>query len=41
MDPIVNRAFTAWFRSGGTDQPAGESGIETHKGKDYDVDMAR
>jgi hypothetical protein len=33
----VRRAFAAWFRSGGTDQPAGYSDVEYHAGHRYVV----
>ena len=36
MDELVQRAFAAWFRSGGTDQPSvTESGIKRHKKMAY------
>lgn len=35
-DDMVRRAMAAWFRSGGTDQPAQvPSGIREHLGKRY------
>ena len=38
MDDLMKRAFAAWFRSGGTDQPsATSSGVESHDGKQYVV----
>src|SRR4029077_11243262 len=38
MDDLVKRAFAAWFRSGGTDQPSSAAGgIEEHNGKEYVV----
>lgn len=34
---LTRRAFAAWFRAGGTDQPSAGSGVETAGGKDYVV----
>lgn len=34
---LVRRAFAAWFRSGGTDQPANHSDVTEHNGHDYVV----
>jgi len=34
-DDLTRRAFAAWFRSGGTDQPSNASGVVEHDGKDY------
>lgn len=35
--PIVRRAFAAYFRAGGTQQPANTSGEVEHEGKRYVV----
>ena len=37
MDDLTRRAFTAYFRSGGTDQPSGGPATTTHGGKQYVV----
>ena len=34
-DDLRRRAFAAWFRTGGTDQPAQSSGVVVHKGLVY------
>lgn len=34
---LVRRAFAAWFRTGGTDQPANTSSVEAHEGHEYVV----
>ncbi len=34
---VVSRAFAAYFRAGGRDQPASSSGERRHEGKDYVV----
>jgi hypothetical protein len=36
-DDVTRRAFAAYFRSGGTDQPANDSGVEKVNGKFYVV----
>lgn len=36
-EDLTRRAFAAWFRSGGTDQPSNVSGLETAEGLDYVV----
>jgi hypothetical protein len=36
-EDLIERAFAAWFRSGETDQPAKDSGVESHEGRDYVV----
>jgi hypothetical protein len=36
-DDLTRRAFAAYFRSGGTDQPANYSGVREHKGLRYVV----
>ena len=35
MDRVVQKAFNAWFRSGGEEQPANTSEVLSHKGKEY------
>ena len=37
MDEMVKRAMAAWFRSGGSDQPANTSGGREYGGKKYVV----
>ena len=39
MDPkeYERRAYAAWFRGGGTDQPANTSGVRSHQRKNYVV----
>jgi hypothetical protein len=38
MDRILQRAFAAFFRHGGTEQPsASDSGVEKHEGLHYAV----
>lgn len=32
---LTRRAFAAYFRAGGTDQPANTSGVVTHNGRRY------
>lgn len=32
---MTERAFRAYFRAGGIDQPANSSGLRSHKGRDY------
>lgn len=34
-EDLTRRAFAAYFRSGGTDQPAGDSGVAWHDGLQY------
>jgi hypothetical protein len=34
-DRLVSRAFAAYFRAGGIDQPANYSGVVIHDGKRY------
>jgi hypothetical protein len=34
---LLRRAFAAWFRSGGQDQPSNSSGTVRHKGHQYVV----
>lgn len=34
---LLRRATSAWFRSGGIDQPANSSGVVEHGGKPYVV----
>jgi hypothetical protein len=34
-DDLTRRAFAAYFREGGFDQPAGDSGVVEHEGKEY------
>jgi hypothetical protein len=34
-DDLLRRAFGAYFRSGGYDQPANYSSVELHNGKKY------
>lgn len=34
---FTRRAFAAWFRSGGTDQPGAGSGVVDHEDKHYVV----
>jgi hypothetical protein len=34
---LLPRAFAAWFRSGGTDQPSNSSYVTKHDGKQYVV----
>jgi hypothetical protein len=34
---LIRRAMSAWFRSGGIDQPANTSGVVEHEGKPYVV----
>jgi hypothetical protein len=36
-EDLTRRAFAAWFRSGGIDQPSRWSGVEEHGGKNYVV----
>jgi hypothetical protein len=36
-EALVRRAFAAWFRSGGEDQPSNTSRVRTVKGKHYVV----
>ena len=36
-DDLLRRAFAAWFRTGGMDQPANTSGVEAHEGHQYVV----
>lgn len=36
-DPLVRRAFAAWFRGGGSDQPANDSREVEHAGHRYVV----
>ncbi len=36
-DDLTRRAFGAYFRSGGWDQPANYSGVDWHNGKAYVV----
>ena len=33
----LRRGIAAWFRGGGNDQPANDSGVEDYKGKSYVV----
>jgi hypothetical protein len=35
LDDLTRRAFAAYFRSGGTEQPSSASGVVVHDGKDY------
>lgn len=37
MDELLKRATAAWFRSGGSDQPANTSGFREYDGKAYIV----
>lgn len=37
VDDLLRRAFAAWFRGGGTDQPSNSSDVEKHGGKYYVV----
>lgn len=34
-DDLRRRGFAAWFRTGGTDQPSGSSGVHTVDGLKY------
>jgi hypothetical protein len=34
---LTRRAFAAWFRTGGTDQPDAGSGVVEHQGRRYVV----
>ena len=34
-DDVIRRAFAAWFRGGGRDQPANTSSVQEHGGKFY------
>jgi hypothetical protein len=36
-DDLLRRAFAAWFRGGGTDQPSNSSAVEKHNRKEYVV----
>jgi hypothetical protein len=36
-EEFVRRAYAAWFRTGGTDQPANSSRVRRYKGKSYVV----
>jgi hypothetical protein len=36
-DGYLQRAYAAWYRSGGRDVPANDSSVLTHEGKDYVV----
>jgi hypothetical protein len=35
MDDLLRRALAAYFKSGGQDQPAGDSGVKSVDGLDY------
>jgi len=34
-EDYVRRAFAAWFRTGGMDQPGNNSAVKEYNGKDY------
>lgn len=36
-EDLIRRALSAWFRTGGTDQPSAASGVAEHGGKQYVV----
>lgn len=37
VEALTRRAYAAWFRAGGTDQPGSASGVEVADGKDFVV----